>query len=158
MTIEGRNPVIEAFAAGHTIDKIFIAKGVHGMDKIYRLAKQSGVAVLETDRAKLDAMSETKAHQGVVALAAAVEYANEYLITTAGQRNRNRADNIVNVSQLPFATQELLFDPQTSGGLLIAVAPDEADELVSRIRENGDKDATIIGEVAVKSEKPVLFR
>jgi len=89
---------------------------------------------------------------------AAVGYANEYLITAAGQRNRNRAESDVDVSGLPFATQELLFDPQTSGGLLIAVAPDEAEDLVALIRENGDTSAAIIGEVAPKSEKPILFR
>ena len=89
---------------------------------------------------------------------AAAAYADEYLLTAAGQRNRNRAENSVDVSHLPFAIQELLFDPQTSGGLLIAAAPDEAEELVSRIRENGDASAAIIGEVAPKTEKAILFR
>jgi selenide,water dikinase len=89
---------------------------------------------------------------------AAVDYANEYLLTAAGQRNRNRAQRSVDVSPLPFATQELLFDPQTSGGLLIAAPPDEAEDLVARIREAGDLCAGIIGEVAPKSEKLVLFR
>jgi selenide,water dikinase len=94
---------------------------------------------------------------------AAAAYADEYILTAAGQRNRNRAaesasDKAVDVSHLPFAIQELLFDPQTSGGLLIAVAGEEAEELVSCIRENGDTSAAIIGEVAPKSEKPVLFR
>ena len=89
---------------------------------------------------------------------AAVAYADEYLLTAAGQRNRNRADKAADVSGLPFAIQELLFDPQTSGGLLIAVAADEAEELSARIREAGDTNAAIIGEVAPRSEKPVLFR
>ena len=114
---------------------------------------------------------------------AAAAYADEYLLTAAGQRNRNRvdkstsdkstsaeaapdkstfdksaSDKSIDVSHLPFATQELLFDPQTSGGLLIAVAPDEAGELLSRIRKAGDTHAAIVGEVAPLSEKPVLFR
>ena len=88
----------------------------------------------------------------------AAEYANEYLITAAGQRNRNRAEKSIDVGRLPFAVQELLFDPQTSGGLLIAAAPDRAEELVSLIRENGDSGAAVIGEVAPRAEKPVLFR
>ena len=87
----------------------------------------------------------------------AVSYADEYLITAAGQRNRNRAGDSVDVSGLPFATQELLFDPQTSGGLLIAVAPDQAETLVANIRKNGDTSAAIIGEVAAKSETSVMF-
>jgi selenide,water dikinase len=89
---------------------------------------------------------------------AAADYANEYLLTAAGQRNRNRAQGSADVSALPFAVQELLFDPQTSGGLLIAAAPDEAEELASRIRAAGDKHAAIIGEIAPKSQKPVMFR
>jgi len=88
----------------------------------------------------------------------AAEYADEYLLTAAGQRNRNRAEKSVDVGRLPFAAQELVFDPQTSGGLLIAVSPDGAEELVSLIRKNGDRDAAIIGEVAPRAENPVLFR
>ena len=93
---------------------------------------------------------------------AARAYAAEYLLTAAGQRNRNAAEksakNPVDVSSLPFATQELLFDPQTSGGLLIAVAPGEAEELLSSIKKAGDTNAAIIGELAARSEKPLLFR
>jgi selenide,water dikinase len=87
-----------------------------------------------------------------------VDYANEYLLTAAGQRNRNRVGKAADVSALPFAIQELVFDPQTSGGLLIAVAPGEAEALTARIREAGDKCAAIIGEVAVKAEKVITFR
>jgi selenide,water dikinase len=89
---------------------------------------------------------------------AAVDYANEYLLTAAGQRNRNRAEKYTDVSALPFAIQELLFDPQTSGGLLIAVPPEEAEALVGRIREAGDTSAAIIGELAPKSEKIIVFK
>jgi len=90
---------------------------------------------------------------------AAAAYADEYLITAAGQRNRNRAaEKSIDASGLPFATQELLFDPQTSGGLLIAVDGDEAGELVSRIQKAGDSSAAIIGEVMPRSDKPLVFR
>ena len=74
--IEGRNAVIEALRAGRAIDKIFIAKG--GVDKtlghIASRARERGVVVVEADRRKLDFMSRTKAHQGVVALAAVRDY------------------------------------------------------------------------------------
>lgn len=74
--IEGRNAVIEALRAGRTIDKIFIAKGE--VDKtlghIASKARAAGVVVVEADRRKLDGMSVTQAHQGVVALAAVREY------------------------------------------------------------------------------------
>jgi len=74
--IEGRNAVIEALRAGRTIDKIYIAKGE--VDKtlghIASKAREAGIVVVEADRRKLDGMSITGAHQGVVALAAVREY------------------------------------------------------------------------------------
>ena len=74
--IEGRNAVIEALRAGRAIDKIFIAKG--DVDKtlghIASKARDKGIVVVEADRRKLDFMSQTHAHQGVVALAAVREY------------------------------------------------------------------------------------
>ena len=87
----------------------------------------------------------------------AANYADEYLLTAAGQRNRNRAASCADVSKLPFAIQELLFDPQTSGGLLLAVPPGEAETLISRIRDAGDESAAIIGEIAPRAEKAVMF-
>ena len=74
--IEGRNAVIEALRAGRAIDKIFIAKG--DVDKtlghIASKAREKGVVVVEADRRKLDFMSQTHAHQGVIALAGVREY------------------------------------------------------------------------------------
>jgi selenide,water dikinase len=87
----------------------------------------------------------------------AVGYANDYLLTAAGQRNRNRVEKTIDVSALPFAAQELMFDPQTSGGLLIAAHPDNAEELVRRIRNAGDEDAAIIGEIIPKQEQAIHF-
>ncbi len=75
-TIEGRNAVIEALRAGRSIDKIYLAKGE--VDKtlghIASKAREKGVVVVECDRRKLDFMSATKAHQGVIALCAVREY------------------------------------------------------------------------------------
>lgn len=74
--IEGRNAVIEALRAGRAIDKIYIAKGEvdQTLGHIASKARAQGVVVVETDRRKLDAMSQTHAHQGVVALCAVKEY------------------------------------------------------------------------------------
>ncbi|MDR0527760.1 MAG: selenide, water dikinase SelD [Spirochaetaceae bacterium] len=85
-------------------------------------------------------------------------YAGEYLLTAAGQRNRNRAESCASFEALAFVVQELLFDPQTSGGLLIAVAPDEAEALTGLIRKNGDEHAAIIGEVIPGAGKPLIFK
>ncbi|MCL2045843.1 MAG: 23S rRNA (guanosine(2251)-2'-O)-methyltransferase RlmB [Oscillospiraceae bacterium] len=75
--IEGRNAVLEALRAGVTIDKVFIASGDtdRSLAHIASSARGAGAVVVETDRRKLDSMSITKAHQGVIALAASVSYA-----------------------------------------------------------------------------------
>ena len=74
--IEGRNAVIEALRAGRGIDKIYLAKGETDktLGHIASRARDAGVVVVEADRRKLDGMSVTKAHQGVVAVAAVREY------------------------------------------------------------------------------------
>jgi len=74
--IEGRNAVLEALRAGVTIDKVFIAKGETdpALRHIASSARAAGAAVVDADRRKLDAMSLTHAHQGVIAVAACVEY------------------------------------------------------------------------------------
>ncbi len=70
--IEGRNAVIEALRAGRSIDKIYLARG--DVDKtlghIASRAREMGLVVVECDRRKLDFMSKTHAHQGVIALCA----------------------------------------------------------------------------------------
>ena len=88
--IEGRNAVIEALRAGRTIDKIFIAKG--DVDKtlghIASKARSAGIVVTEADRRKLDAMSQTHAHQGVIALCAVKEYSTiEDMLAVAAERD-----------------------------------------------------------------------
>lgn len=74
--IEGRNAVIEALRAQRAIDKIYIAKGDvdSTLGHIASKARAAGIVVVEADRRKLDFMSQTHAHQGVVALAAVREY------------------------------------------------------------------------------------
>ena len=74
--IEGRNAVIEALRAGRAIDKIYIARGDvdRTLGHIASKARDQGVVVVEADRKKLDFMSRTHAHQGVIALAAVRQY------------------------------------------------------------------------------------
>ena len=75
--IEGRNAVIEALRAGVAIDKIFIARGETdaALGHIASTAREKGIVVADADRRKLDAMSRTHSHQGVIAQAAVREYA-----------------------------------------------------------------------------------
>ena len=76
-TIEGRNAVIEAFRSGKTIDKIFILDGCRDgqVMTVVREAKKAGTIINYVDKERLDAMSKTGHHQGVIANAAAYEYA-----------------------------------------------------------------------------------
>ena len=87
--IEGRNAVTEALRAGRTIDKIYIASGDidHGLRRIASLARQAGIVVTQADRRKLDMMSQTGAHQGVIAMAAARNYVSvEQMLESAAER------------------------------------------------------------------------
>ncbi len=83
--IEGRNAVIEALRSGTAIDKIYLAKGETDktLGHIASRARDAGIVVVEADRRKLDAMSRTHAHQGVIALAAVREYVSVQSILDA---------------------------------------------------------------------------
>lgn len=74
--IEGRNSVIELLNSEKDVNKIIISKGEkHGsINKIISMAKQKGIVVVEADRFKLDTMSETKNHQGVIAIVPPFNY------------------------------------------------------------------------------------
>jgi selenide,water dikinase len=76
----------------------------------------------------------------------ALAYADEFLLTAAGQKNRNFVGNYVHFESIPFAMEEVLFDPQTSGGLLVAVAGTDADKLLKELKEIG-LPAEIVGEI-----------
>ena len=74
--LEGRNALQEALKSGRTVDKVFIADGEidRGLQRLAAEAKQAGAVVVPVDRRKLDAMSFTHAHQGIIAQAAARDY------------------------------------------------------------------------------------
>ena len=74
--IEGRNALTEALRSGRTVDKVFIASGDtdSALQHLASQAKQAGAVVIQVDRRKLDTMSVTHAHQGVIALTAARPY------------------------------------------------------------------------------------
>ena len=74
--LEGRNALQEALKAGRTIDKVFVAMGDtdRGLQRLAAEAKEAGAVVVPVDRRKLDQMSTTRSHQGIIALAAAHTY------------------------------------------------------------------------------------
>ncbi len=88
-TIEGRNAVLEAFRSGKTIDKLYVQKGVQDgpIQSILREAKKKDTVIQFVERERLDQMSEERHHQGVIAHAAAYEYAEvEDMLKAAGEK------------------------------------------------------------------------
>lgn len=87
--LEGRNAVAEALKAGRTIDKVFLADGAvdHGLRRLASLAKNAGAVVTVVDRRKLDQLSPSGAHQGIIAMAAAHEYSSiDDMLALAAER------------------------------------------------------------------------
>lgn len=87
--LEGRNAVTEALRSGRTIDKVFIAAGEtdRGLARLAAQAKEAGAVVNTVDRRKLDQMSVTHAHQGIIAMAAAHDYVTiDDILQTAAER------------------------------------------------------------------------
>ena len=78
LTIEGRNAVLEAFRSGKTIDKVFIQDGCHDgpVNTIVREAKKRDTIVQYVQKERLEQMSDTGNHQGIIAYCAAYEYAS----------------------------------------------------------------------------------
>ena len=85
----------------------------------------------------------------------ALEYADEFLLTAAAQRNRNHTGPFVRFDGVPFAMEEVLFDPQTSGGLLVALGAAEAEDLLAELRSAGAA-AAVVGEILERQEPEIL--
>ena len=85
----------------------------------------------------------------------ALEYADEFLLTAVAQQNRNHVGRHVKFDEdISFAMQEVMFDPQSSGGLLIVLPADQADSLLADIRELGVPSA-IVGEMMEPNGKEI---
>ena len=90
-------------------------------------------------------------------LPGARESADAFLYTAAGQRNRNHVGAAVQFENVPFSMEEVLFDPQTSGGLLMAAAPDEAEKLEQEL-QNAGLPARIVGTITEPGEVEIFVR
>ena len=88
-------------------------------------------------------------------IAACEDYVEEFYLTAAGQRNRNHTQAYVTFENVPFAMQEILFDPQTSGGLLLAVASKEAESLRDELQK-ASLPAQIVGEITEKQDNEIV--
>lgn len=86
----------------------------------------------------------------------ALEYADEFLLTAVAQQNRNHVGRHVQFDEdISFAMQEVMFDPQSSGGLLIVLPADQADSLLADIQALGVPSA-IVGEMMEPGRKEIV--
>lgn len=89
----------------------------------------------------------------------AMGFAEMGLVPAGTYRNREFRINQVDIdTHLSPYLSDLFFDPQTSGGLLIALPQSKADELVKRLKEEGIEEATLIGKVVENPKERILVR
>ncbi|MBO5143687.1 MAG: 23S rRNA (guanosine(2251)-2'-O)-methyltransferase RlmB [Clostridia bacterium] len=109
--VEGRNAVIELLKSDKVINKVMILKGERqgSINEIIKLAKQRGLVISEVDKNKLDQISETKHHQGVIAFISPIKYKEiDDILNIA--RERNEAPFIVIADEIE--------DPHNLGALI----------------------------------------
>lgn len=134
--LEGRNALQEALKSGRTVDKVFIAAGEtdRALQRLAAEAKEAGAVVVPVDRRKLDAMSFTRAHQGVIALVAAhVYYSIDDILEEAA--SRGEAPLIVICDELS--------DPHNLGAILRSAECAGAHGVIIPKRRSVDLTATV---------------
>ena len=114
--IEGRNAVLEAFRSGKTIDKLFVLDGCKDgpIQTILREAKKHDTLVQFVAKERLEQLSETKKHQGVIAMAAAFSYATvEDILENA--RKKNEAPFVILLDNIedPHNLRPFLFEEES---------------------------------------------
>lgn len=87
----------------------------------------------------------------------AFAYAGEFFLTGAAQRNRNHMEGQVEFQNVPFEMEEILLDPQTSGGLLVSLAPEDGEACLEDIKKLG-LPCGMIGTVVKKREKKIYVK
>lgn len=86
----------------------------------------------------------------------AYKSASEFILTAGGQRNRNYLEQFITFDGVDFAMEELLFDPQTSGGLLVSIPEEYADNLVKELNQNLPFSTQIFGQIIEKQSKEII--
>lgn len=137
--VEGRNAVIELLKSERTVNKIMVARGERqgSINEILKLAKQNKIVVTEVDKNKLDTLSETKHHQGVIAFVAPIEYKDvNYILNIAKEREEEPFILIADEIEDPHNLGALIRSAEVAGchGVIIpkrrAVA---VTEVVSKV-------------------------
>lgn len=122
--VEGRNAVIELLKSDRVINKIMIAKGERqgSINEIIKLAKQKNLVISEVDKNKLDLLSETKHHQGVIAFVSPIKYASvEDMLNFAKKKNEAPFIIIADEIEDPYNLGALIRTAEIAGchGLII---------------------------------------
>jgi selenide,water dikinase len=87
----------------------------------------------------------------------ALEYAGLGLVPAGAYKNREFREPMIDfAASVDRLIQDIFFDPQTSGGLLICVEKERADDLVKSLKKNGINDAAVIGEVLPSPEGRIV--
>ena len=122
--IEGRNSVIELLKSGKDINKLFVQRGEkHGsILEIIKLAKNNKVIITEIDKSKLDKMSQTHNHQGVIAIIPPYEYCEvDDILQNAKQKNEDPFILILDQIEDPHNLGSIIRTAECSGvhGIII---------------------------------------
>ena len=122
--VEGRNSVTELLKSGKDINKLYVQKGEkHGsINEIIKLAKQNKVVITELDRAKLDQMSESHNHQGVIAIVPPYEYCDvDEILEYAKSKNESPFILILDGIEDPHNLGSIIRTAETAGvhGIII---------------------------------------
>ena len=122
--IEGRNPVLELLESGKDINKIFISRGEKqgSINKIIAKAKENKVIIVEVDRNKINEMSQTGNHQGVIAIVPPFEYCEvEDILKEARERNEDPFIVILDGIEDPHNLGAIIRIAETAGahGIII---------------------------------------
>lgn len=122
--IEGRNSVLELLSSDRDINKILIQKGEkHGsINKIIAIAKEKRIVIVETEKSKLDIMSETKNHQGVIAIVPPFNYCEvDDILDLAKQKNEDPFIVMLDGIEDPHNLGSIIRTAETAGvhGIII---------------------------------------
>ena len=140
-----RASMMDAIGSMTTLNK-YAADGCRAYD-VHACTDVTGFSFLGHLHEMMDGHHSCRVDAGAVPVfPEALRHADEFLLTAAGQRNRNHTGPFVRFENVSFAMEEVLFDPQTSGGLLVALPEEQAASLVEDLRRIG-APAAIVGEV-----------
>ena len=116
--VEGRNSVLELLESGKDINKIFVARGEKqgSINKIIGKAKDSKIVLVETDKRKLDEMSQTGNHQGVIAIVPPFEYCDvDDILNVAKEKNEDPFVIILDGIEDPHNLGAIIRTAETAG-------------------------------------------